>query len=346
MYDTFYGLKAKPFSLAPDPALFFESKGHRSARRYLEYRASQGEGLIALSGETGAGKTTLIRALALALETQGVVVAHLVVTGSDPQELLQAVSLAFGVAQPELEPAAGPRPIEQFLLGLRRIGKRALLIVDEAQNCSVEGIVSLYALAALQADAVPLLQVFLVGQPELQTRMQQAWQQCAPTAAVPTYHLGPLEAAETRRYIEHRLAAVGWRGDPAFDPEACALLHQVSGGLPRRINALCNRLLLNGCLNASHRFAAQDVDAAMAELARELGAYAQELGPTPGAGAGDVGTVRSRDPLGPQGLSRLVAQLDALERNSARMLQLARRIAPERLAQARADRIGDDPPSE
>ena len=248
MYDAYYGLSALPFTLTPDPTRFFESKGHRSARRYLEYRASQGEGVIVLTGEIGAGKTTLIRGLVAGLDARRVLAAQLVDTSLDAQDLLQAAALAFGVPQPDQPGADTAWQIEDFLQGLRRVGKRALLIVDEAQNLSVEGVVALHALAALQGDGAPLLQVFLVGQPELHDLVQQAWKRCAPSGSFPTYHLGPLGATETRGYIEYRLASVGWRGDPAFEPNAYALLHQISGGVPRRINALCNRLLLDGSI--------------------------------------------------------------------------------------------------
>ena len=323
MYDAYYGLSARPFRLAPDPALFYESKGHRSARRYLDYRASQGEGVIALTGEIGTGKTTLIRALAAALAAQPVVLAQLVDTGPDAGQLLQAVALAFGVPQPEPGAASA---LEEFLHGLQRIGKRALLIVDEAQNLSVEGILALHALAATKPAGVPLLQVFLVGQPELHTRVLQAWQQCAPASTVPTYHLGPLQAAETRAYIEHRLTAAGWRGDPVIDPEAYGLLHQISGGVPRRINALCNRLLLNGSINGTRRFGLGEVDAVAAELGQELGAYADELR------SGSAAPQRPRgDASRPTGLSSLSARLDWLERASARLLELVQRV-PARLA--------------
>lgn len=337
MYESFYGLTALPFTLSPNPDFFFKSRGHRSARSYLDYRVSRGEGIIVLTGEVGAGKSTLLRGLVQAQDPKRVVVAQLVNSALAADDLLEAVALAFGVPQRPVAGASLLWHIEQFLHRQRRAGRRALLIIDEAQSLTVEGVEHLHALVEFKTDGVPLLQCLLVGQPELREIVKEAWTRFPADAPFPTYHLGPLEKSETRAYIEHRLRCVGWAGDPVFDADAMTLIHRVSGGVPRRINSLCNRMLLNGLLNASHRFDIAAVDAVADELARELGAYAEDLRPSHGFGRPGADAIgQSQVLMGPMGLSALTARLDVLERNAMEFLRLASRFRDKIRAQRRS----------
>jgi type II secretory pathway predicted ATPase ExeA len=165
MYESYFGLSAKPFQLNPDPAFFFGSRGHKRAMAYLEYGLHQSEGFIVITGEIGAGKTTLVRSLLEGLDARKVVAAQLVSTHLDASDVLRAVSAAFGVPCKNLEKAELLLALETFLVSITASGKRALLIVDEAQNLTPEAVEELRMLSNFQLEDHALLQSFLVGQP-------------------------------------------------------------------------------------------------------------------------------------------------------------------------------------
>ena len=267
MYETFYGLTGKPFQLNPDPAFLFASKGHASAYAYLKYGVFQGEGFIVVTGEVGAGKTTLVRAMLEELDPRQVVAAQLVSTMLDSDNLLRAVATAFGLAVRGEDKAHLLAGLEAFLTSLVTQNKRALLIVDEAQNLTQQAMEELRMLSNFQLGDRALLQSFLVGQPELRELMRAPSMQQLRQRIIASYHLGPMDKGETRAYVEHRLQRVGWKGDPAFDDDAFAKVFDASGGIPRRINQVCNRLLLAGYLAEKHALGAAEVE----EVAREIG---------------------------------------------------------------------------
>jgi putative secretion ATPase (PEP-CTERM system associated) len=272
MYETFYGLTGKPFQLNPDPAFLFASKGHSSAFAYLKYGVYQGEGFMVITGEIGAGKTTLVRALLEELDPRRVVAAQLVSTMLDSDNLLRAVATAFGLAVRGEDKAHLLAGLEAFLTALVTQNKRALLIVDEAQNLTPQAMEELRMLSNFQLGDRALLQSFLVGQPELRDLMRAPTMQQLRQRIIASYHLGPMDKAETRDYIEHRLQRVGWKGDPSFDDDAFARVYEASGGIPRRINQLCNRLLLAGYLGEKHALGPEDVDEVVREISSELSA--------------------------------------------------------------------------
>lgn len=272
MYESFYGLTGKPFQLNPDPSFFFSSKGHASAYSYLKYGVFQSEGFIVITGEIGAGKTTLVRALLEELDARRVVAAQLVSTRLDADNLLKAVATAFGLAARGEDKAILLAQIEAFLTQLMTEGKRALLVVDEAQNLTAEALEELRMLSNFQYGDRALMQSFLVGQPELRATLRSPAMQQFRQRVIASYHLGPMDKAETRAYIEHRLQRVGWRDDPQFDPEVFARIFVHSGGVPRRINQLANRLMLSAFLSESHAISASDVDGVAEEIGSELGA--------------------------------------------------------------------------
>lgn len=249
MYESFYGFSAKPFQLNPDPAFYYGSRGHRRAMAYLEYGLHQNEGFIVITGDVGAGKTTLVRSLLQKLEETKVVAAHLVSTQIDADDILRVVSASFGIPSRGLEKADLLLGLEAFLVSVTASGKRALLIVDEAQNLTPRAVEELRMLSNFQLEDHALLQSFLVGQPEFRETMQSPHMQQLRQRVIASYHLGPMDAEETRAYIEHRLKHVGWKGEPRFDPLAYAAIHTFSGGVPRKINTLCDRLLLASFLN-------------------------------------------------------------------------------------------------
>jgi len=247
VFETHFGFSAPPFQLNPDPTFYFGSKGHSNALAYLQYGVHQAEGFIVVTGDIGAGKTTLVRTLLEGLDATQVKAAQIASTQLDATGLLQAMLTAFGVPhQPgALSKASLISTLEAFFMTLAIKNKRALLVVDEAQNLSMEAIEELRMLSNFQLRKQALLQSFLVGQPELRSMLESQRLEQLRQRVIASCHLGPLDPDETRRYIEHRLNRVGWTGNPAFQTEAFHKIHQYSSGIPRRINLLCNRLLLS-----------------------------------------------------------------------------------------------------
>jgi putative secretion ATPase (PEP-CTERM system associated) len=272
MYESFYHLTGKPFQLNPDPAFFFGSRGHKRAFAYLQYGVHQSEGFIVITGEVGAGKTTLVRSLFEGLDRSQLVAAQLVSTQLDADDMLRSIAVAFGLNVKSVDKATLLASLEAFLCQVAVSGKRALLAVDEAQNLTPRAIEELRMLSNFQLGERALLQSFLIGQPELRAMMQGPQMQQLRQRVIASYHLGPLDRGETQAYVEHRLTHVGWQGDPSFEEEAFELIHAASGGIPRQINTLCNRLMLAGFLGEKHVFAAGDVRAIAREITEELGA--------------------------------------------------------------------------
>lgn len=297
MYESFYGLTGKPFQLNPDPAFFFRSKGHSRAFAYLQYGLFQSEGFVVVTGEVGAGKTTLVRSLLGQVDPRKVVAAQLVSTQLDAEDLLRAVASAFGMRSKSVEKSQLLLELEAFLVAVSTTGKRTLLIVDEAQNLSSRAVEELRMLSNFQLANRGLLQTFLVGQPELRETMRSPHMQQLRQRVIGSYHLGPLEAGETKDYIEHRLKCVGWNGDPSFEPDAMIAIHRVTGGIPRRINVLADRLLLGGYLAEKHALKLPDVDAVAREMGEEFGAAFDLPVLHPGA----EGATASGAPAAPQG---------------------------------------------
>jgi putative secretion ATPase (PEP-CTERM system associated) len=293
MYETYYGLSAKPFQLRPDPHFFFGSKGHKRAMAYLEYGLSQGEGFIVITGEVGAGKTTLVRNLLNKIPTDQIVAAHIVNTSLDPEDTLRMVVSSFGLPYEGASKAELLNRLEQFLRGVDRQGKRALLVIDEAQNLNARTVEELRMLSNFQTDDRSLLQTFLLGQPEFRATLHSPGMQQLRQRVIASYHLGPMDAQETRAYVEHRLATVGWQGDPAFDDGAHAAIFGYSGGIPRKTNTLMDRVLLMGYLEEMHAFGEADISTVVRDIAEEY--QLPEVMGTPDAGALQQGELRTVD---------------------------------------------------
>ena len=318
MYETYYGLSAKPFQLRPDPHFFFGSKGHKRAMAYLEYGLSQGEGFIVITGEVGAGKTTLVRNLLNKIPTDQIVAAHIVNTSLDPEDTLRMVVSSFGLPYEGASKAELLNRLEQFLRGVDRQGKRALLVIDEAQNLNARTVEELRMLSNFQTDDRSLLQTFLLGQPEFRATLHSPGMQQLRQRVIASYHLGPMDAQETRAYVEHRLATVGWQGDPAFDEGAHAAIYAYSGGIPRKTNTLMDRVLLMGYLEEMHAFAESDINEVVRDIAEEY--QLPEVMGTPDAGALPQGELRTVDTrLG----DRRAASVEVLDE---RMMRLEKSI--------------------
>lgn len=270
MYEQYYGLSANPFQLRPDPSFFFSSKVHKRASAYLEYGLSHGEGFIVITGEVGAGKTTLVRNLFRNLQSENIVAAQIANTHLDADDTLRMVAASFGLAHEGANKATLLTRLEQFLRQCEKQGKRALLVVDEAQNLSPNTVEELRMLSNFQGDDRSLLQTFLLGQPEFREILLSGNMQQLQQRVIATYHLGPMDAPETRAYIEHRLHTVGWRGDPAFSDDAFAAIYDFTGGIPRKINTLCDRLLLLGYLEEMHTFTSTEVNEVISDIQKEF----------------------------------------------------------------------------
>ncbi|MEZ5626991.1 MAG: XrtA-associated ATPase [Rhodocyclaceae bacterium] len=353
MYENFYRLTGKPFQLNPDPAFFFGSRGHRRAMAYLEYGLHQNEGFIVITGEIGAGKTTLVRNLLQKLDPSKVVAAQLVSTQIDANDILQLVAAAFGVPSKGLDKAGLLLAIETFLVSVTAAGKRALLIVDEAQNLTPKAVEELRMLSNFQLEEHALLQSFLVGQPEFRDIMQSPEMQQLRQRVIASYHLGPLDMEETRAYVEHRLKHVGWKNDPHFDDAIFPSIFRASGGVPRRINTLCDRLMLAGFLGEKRSLGEAEVDEVLSEMKEEQrsgrGGGAARLAPlaSPSAGASvpasfDLAKLKI-DPAVAQQFAQLAAGFDAA-RIEARLTQLEQAMSTTLalMNQIAAAQVSDD----
>ena len=319
MYETFYGLSGKPFQLNPDPAFFFGSRGHKRAFAYLQYGVYQSEGFIVITGDIGAGKTTLVRNLFEQLDRDQLVAAQLVSTQLDAEDILRSIAAAFGLPVKTLDKASLLASLEAFLCQLAIDRKRALLVVDEAQNLTPRAIEELRMLSNFQLGDRALLQSFLVGQPELRAMMQAPQMQQLRQRVIASYHLGPLDKNETQAYVEHRLTHVGWKGDPRFEPATFDLIHVVSGGIPRRINTLCNRLMLAGFLGEKHAFDTGDVQAIAREIREELGPEAASLAAVPTATVREPAASAPHAPAANPDPTALVAHVRGIEERMDRL---------------------------
>lgn len=280
MYAEHYGLAGRPFQLSPDPRFFFDSRGHRKAVAYLTFGLNEREGFIVITGEVGAGKTTLVGHVMDRLDRNQFVSARIVTTHLGADDSLRMVASAFGLTIQSKDKASLLRDIEAFLTVTEDGGRHALLVIDEAQNLSLPALEELRMLSNFQKVGKPLVQIFLLGQPQFRALMGKPEMEQLRQRVIASCHLEPLEEDETRAYIEHRLRLVGWRGDPSITPSAFSTIHAHSGGVPRRINTLCSRLMLYGFLEEKHAFDESTVLDVVNELADE-GTQQSALGAGP-----------------------------------------------------------------
>jgi general secretion pathway protein A len=269
MYTEFYRLEGEPFALTPDHRFYFDSSVHSQAMAHLTYGISQGEGFIVITGDIGAGKTTLVKRLCASLDNKRIVAAHVVTTQLDGFDLLRMVAAAFNLTDVSIEKSSVILQLRSFFEAAYKQHCRVLLIVDEAQNLPVSALEELRMLSNFQIENVALFQSFLVGQPQFRNILASPQLEQLRQRVIASYHLGPMNRKECGDYLTHRLQRVGWKSDPSFEPSAIDAIFSRTGGIPRRINTLCSRLLLLGFLDDLHNFSGAEVDKVWTDLEAE-----------------------------------------------------------------------------
>jgi general secretion pathway protein A len=294
MYTQFYGLREKPFSLSPDPRFLFLSDSHREALAHLLYGIEQGEGFIAITGEVGTGKTTLCRTLLQRLEP-GSEVAFLFNPQLSGLELLQAIDAELGLETQDKSRRELMDQLNRFLLTKRQEGRRVLLLIDEAQNLEREALEQVRLLSNLETDTAKLIQIVLIGQPELDSLLESSDLRQLRQRISVRWRLRPLTASETRDYVRHRLRVAAGAPRDVFTDLALREVHRRSGGVPRVINRLCDRALLAGYAAGAREIGL----GAVAEAQREIeGPSAPAPRPAPAPGRAERGRLRLGAALG------------------------------------------------
>lgn len=326
MYEEFYGLKERPFNLIPDPDYLYLSPQHKLAKAYLEYGISQRVGFVVLTGEVGAGKTTLIKAIIKAYggnHRLGV----LYQTSVGAEDLLELLLQEFEVRGRYTTRAARLAAFNQFLVSAYARREPVVLMVDEAQNLGPEALEELRLLSNLQAGKEPLLQVILVGQPSLRDKLRHpSLRQLAQRIAV-HYHLRPLERQETKEYIMFRLHRAG--GSNIFQESALERIYEYTRGIPRRINALCDLALVAGFAEGRHEIDADFIDTVVLAQGGTLeGEEAQETE----AGTTESETASAPLALGGQNNNHLRRELQELSGRLTRLegivLEISNHLLP------------------
>jgi general secretion pathway protein A len=249
MYVQHFGLEHEAFSIAPDPRYLYLGERHREALAHLLYGLGGGGGFVLLTGEVGAGKTTVCRCF-LEQVPPNCQVAYVFNPKLTVTELLAVVCEEFGIAVPATADGHPPTvktyidPLNQFLLAEHAAGRNGVLVIDEAQQLAPEVLEQLRLLTNLETNERKLLQIILIGQPELRELLAAPGLTQLAQRVIARYHLGPLDEADTARYLAHRLAVAGLRGPSPIGTALVRRIHRLSGGIPRRINLLCDRALL------------------------------------------------------------------------------------------------------
>ena len=264
-----YGLTDRPFQLTPDPRFYFESATHRKAMTYLGYGLAQGEGFIVVTGEVGTGKTMLVGRLMATIDRSRLTAINLVSTQLEGEDILRIVALALGVATDVAAKGQLLARIERFLHEQARGGKRTLLIVDEAQNLPISALEELRMLSNFQYGGQALLQIFLLGQPEFRDALAQPRFEQLRQRVIATHHLTAMGPEEVAPYVMHRLACAGWKGTPRFTQDAYDAFHRLSGGIPRRLNMLAGRVMLQGAIERLTDIDGEVVEDVASDLASE-----------------------------------------------------------------------------
>jgi putative secretion ATPase (PEP-CTERM system associated) len=340
MYDEHYGLTGRPFALTPDPKFWFDTATHRKAMAYLGFGMSQGEGFIVVTGDIGAGKTTLVGHLMATIDRGRLNVIQLVSTQIEAEDLLRLVADGLDVDHAGLTKAQLLGAIERGLHAVARTGRRTLLIVDEAQALPVSALEELRMLSNFQAGGHALLQIFLLGQPEFRDRLQGSERlEQLRQRVIAIHHLEPMLREEVEPYIAHRLNLVGWQGNPDFTPDAIEAMYRASEGVPRRLNQLVGRVMLHGAIDQLDVLDGKVVQAVLADMAGDapapepivakpepvLDAQPLPMTPSPAAAPDPLPISATPRPAAPEA-AKTEALPIAIERLDARIAALEGRI--------------------
>jgi putative secretion ATPase (PEP-CTERM system associated) len=265
MYEQFYNLRERPFALSPDPEYLYRSRVHQEALDYLRYGLETHAGFIVITGEIGSGKTTLLQTLLRDLDSD-TTVGRIMNTMLEPRELLESIGIDFG-----LDPAGKSKPmllrdLSQYLVDQRLAGRQVLLVIDEAQNLGLGALEELRMLSNLETEKSKLLQIVLVGQPNLRDKLAAPELEQLRQRITVSNHLPPLDAAETHNYINHRLQHAALGTPLTFPREATVLVHARSRGVPRIINVICDAALVFGYAEDRRTFDGATIREVLQEL--------------------------------------------------------------------------------
>ena len=265
MYERFYQLRNRPFALSPDPDFLYPSRVHREALDYLRFGIDASAGFVVITGEIGSGKTTLLQVLLRTLDGQTTVI-RLVNTLLTGPELIESMLLDLGVENPPTSKPAMLRELAQLLFEQRAAGRRVVAVIDEAQNLSLDALEELRMLSNLETEKSKLIQIVLVGQPDLRDSLDRPSLEQLRQRVTVRYHLGPLDVDETALYINHRLKRAAMAAPLEFPRDVSELVHARSGGVPRMINVICDAVLLLGYAEDSRVIHVGLAQEAIAEL--------------------------------------------------------------------------------
>jgi general secretion pathway protein A len=344
MYEKYYNLSSVPFQLTPDVKYFFGSKGHSRAIAHLIYGLSQGEGFIVITGEVGAGKTTLVERLWSQLDRDTYTIGRIATTQVSGEDLFRLAMAGFGLQDDQPGRANLLRQFDQLLQEHQARGKRCLLVVDEVQNLSLAALEELRMLSNMTSKGGGAMQTILLGQPQFRRTLASPDLDQLRQRVLASYHLGPLSEEETQSYIDHRMRLAGWEGRPQWGEGVFEAIFRHTDGIPRRINRLCSRALMHGALDESDTITVDMIEATANELAEDLRGIGPAGGDTDSAqsGGNPAGMQMQNQPLSSSGISiegfelaasdqrllgHLAARINALEAKVAQREQMFQRLA-------------------